>query len=111
MPNSHARAEPRDGPEAAAAAVGALERERGDVLGREAVAQQRRHVRVHVVAARAVEPLELDVRGGRLRLHGECVAHTRTTTEGTISSHRIIGSRRRLRIDCGGGRPWEGLGW
>ena len=79
---------PRDGPEAPAAAIGALEGERGDVLGREAVTQQRRDVRVHVVPARAVQPLELDVRR-RLLARGECVAHTLTTSEGPI--HHIIG--------------------
>ena len=40
------------------AAVGALERERGDVLGGGAVAEQRRDVGEHVVAAGAVQRLE-----------------------------------------------------
>ena len=45
-------------------AVGALERERGDVLGRGAVAQQRRHIGEDVVARAAVERLEVQRRAG-----------------------------------------------
>ncbi len=66
--------------ERAPTAVRALEREGGDVLGRRRVAQQRRDVRVHVVATRAVERFEAlpgCVHGRRRGGHGG--VHTGTT--------------------------------
>ena len=72
------------------APVGALERERGDVLGGGRIAQQRRHVRVHVVAARAVqrlEPLPRAVPGSRRRRR-QGLAHTLTTRRRRIHHSR-----------------------
>ena len=79
MPNSQARSVPRAGLVGALLAVGALERGGGDVLGRRAIAQQRRHVGVDVVARRPVERLEVQRRAGRARwdLGGQRAGHIR----------------------------------
>ena len=99
--------DPRARPEAPALAIGALERERGDVLGSEAVAQQRRDVRVHVVAARAIQMLELDV-GRRAGRHREHLVHTLTTTGGRSHHNEIYRQPAAPRHRRAGG-AWEGL--
>lgn len=83
------------GVEAGALAVGPLEGRRGHVLGRRAVAQQPGGVGVDVVAAGAVQALEVEValRMGSGARNG-CLAHALTTGES-----RICHSRRLRRSE------------
>jgi hypothetical protein len=70
-------------------AVGALERRCGDVLGGAEIAQQASGIGIDVIAAGAVEPLEVEPALGRHLSSGkDCVAHALTTGEAAVR-HRI----------------------
>src|ERR1700751_5595148 len=73
------------------APVGTLERELGDVLGRAAVAEQRRNVREHVVSAGPIQLLEaLPARLLRALVgRGHRTCHTLTTTRQAVHHDHI----------------------
>ena len=80
------------GVESVPPAVRPLEGERGDILGRDAVAQQSGHVAVDVIEVVPVEPFEVRGAAGLLvfRRNGfECHVHMSTTNEQAIR-HKLV---------------------